>query len=101
MRTFQIRNNDGKLIAFEIENLLVGRQRATKIVEQIPNILITKKPKRFLSWCREEVFCEFQLNGIDFEIAEPFGDNSRYWISGKNSGWCPELEVIEHAFMNA
>jgi hypothetical protein len=101
MQTFPILNPEGKLHAFEIENLLVGRLGATNIVKLIPSVRLIKKPKKFLSWWREDIFCEFELNGVHFIIEEPFGDNSRYWIGGKNPGWCSELEIIEQAFKSA
>lgn len=90
------------LHAFEIDNFKVSRKLAAKIAEGIPNSKIIKHPKRFLSWFREEVFCKFEINGIRFQIDEPYGDNSRYWIGKlEEGGFCKELLEVEKAFKNA
>lgn len=99
MKIYPIEDKQGKLHAFEIENRKVSRSRATKVVKGIPGVILLREPKRFLSWFREEVFCEFQVNGVTFQIDEPYGDNSRYWIGKKEGGgWCKELELVKQAF---
>jgi hypothetical protein len=98
MKTYPLQNEKGELHAFEIENIWVGREGATAIVERIPGVIVKRRPKKFLSDFREDVFCEFELNGVTFEIEEPFGDNSRYWIGKAGGGWCPEVEIVERAF---
>ncbi len=88
--------------AFEINNINLGRQRAASIAGNIPGVVLHRLPKRFLSWFREECFCEFELNGVMFQIDEPYGDNSRYWIGQiETGGWSKELETIESGFRNA
>ena len=72
----------------------------TRIASNIPGAKILKKPK-VLSWFKEDVFCEFELNNKQFTIEEPFGDNSRYLIGTNPPGNCEELEIIEEAFRNA
>lgn len=102
MKVYPIKNKEGQLHAFEIDNFKVGRSRTTEIVRKIHGAKILRKPKRFLSWFREEVFCEFELNGVVFQIDEPYGDNSRYWIGKKEEGgWCEELETVMGAFQEA
>ena len=61
---------------------------------------------RLLSWRREEVFCEFLLGGARFEIWEPYGDNSRYWIgpAGANAADMrptEEIARVREAFISA
>jgi hypothetical protein len=79
MKTFDIRDPRGRLVAFEVSNTLLGRRGVCRIVAGIPGVTVLRRP-RALSWWREEVFCEFLLGGVRFEIWEPYGDNSRYWI---------------------
>ena len=99
MKIHPIENNEGQLHAFEIANFSVSRSRVAKIVGKIHGAKILRKPRRFFSWFREEVFCEFEINGVVFQIDEPFGDNSRYWIGKKEEGgWCEELEIVMRAF---
>ncbi len=101
MRTYPIENEFGELHAFEIDNFRIGRSGTAKIIEGVPGVVMLRKPKKLLSWFREEVFCEFKLNGVHFQIDEPYGDNSRYWIGQKEvGGWCPELDTIHKAFLN-
>lgn len=84
--------------AFFIENILLGRGGAVEVVKTIPGVTILETPKLF-SWCSQDVFCKFEVNGVPFEIEEPYGDNSLYWV-GKSpeGGSCPELEIIASSF---
>ena len=102
MKTYPLKSKDGKLFAFEVPNYKVSRRRAVKIVNSIPGSKIVRYPKKVFSWFREETFCEFVINGLKFEIWEPFGDNSRYWIGKSGTAVpCNEILVIEEAFKNA
>lgn len=83
---FDLLDEDGRLLAFEVENAGLDRRGVCRIVGAIPGARITRRPK-FLSWLREEVFCEFLVDGKKFIAWEPFGDNSRYWI-GPGSTEC-------------
>jgi hypothetical protein len=70
MKIDEILNDNMALHAFTVDNLFVGRKGATDIVKSIPDALITKYPKRW-SWLGEDVFCLFEVNGVQFEIEEP------------------------------
>ena len=100
MKTYPIENEDGQLNAFEIDNLLIGRQGVVRIVERIPEAVIIQRPK-LLSWLREDVFCRLEVGQQAFTVEEPFGDNSRYLVGAEPPGWCPQLEVVEKAFREA
>lgn len=100
MKTYPLCDENGKLHAFEIGNLFNGRKRVTRIVSNIPNTLILKRPK-LLSWFNEDIFCEFYFKNKSFTIEEPFGDHSRYLIGANPPGYCEELEIIEEVFRNA
>jgi hypothetical protein len=65
----------------------------TRALERVQGVTIVRRP-RFLSWLREEVFCEFELGGARYEVWEPFGDNSRYWVGPADSVWRPETERL-------
>jgi len=58
-------------------------------------ILKTPTP---LSSIREEVFCEFEIQGQIFIAWEPFGDNSRYWIGPEPTAFCEQLATVRKAF---
>src|SRR5262245_34019463 len=86
LKLYEIRDDQNRVIAFEISNLFISRRRVCRVVERIAGARITTRPK-FLSWSRQDVFCEFELDGASFQIEEPYGDNSRYWVGRKPPGW--------------
>jgi hypothetical protein len=98
VKVHDIRDPTGGLLAFEIDNFYVGRYSVVGIVEGIQGARITRRPKRLLSWFREDSFCEFEVNGVAFEALEPFGDNSRYWIGPIESRVAPETERVREIF---
>ena len=105
MKIYEIRDHDGRLFAFEVNNTLLGRRAACRIARGIPGAQVVRQPQ-LLSWWREDVFCEFVIGTSRFEIWEPFGDNSRYWIgpAGVNAGDMQpteEILLIRQAFAEA
>ena len=79
MRVHGLHDEAGDLYAFEVSMPLGGRRAVTAVIRKLPRAKLVRTPK-VLSWFREDSFCEFELSGTRFEILEPFGDNSRYWI---------------------
>jgi hypothetical protein len=100
VKIFDLSDPAGHVYAFEVSNGLLGRRRACAIAAQIPGARMLRRP-RLLSWLREDVFCEFKLGGVRFEINEPFGDNSRYWVGPVPTRPVPELGVVRTAFAAA
>ena len=98
MKTYPEYTDDNRLHSFEIENLFCGRKKATKIIEGIPGVKIVRRPKVIFSWFLEDVFCEFELDGIYFKVDEPFGDNSRYWIGSAQKEDSGPIEKVLEAF---
>ena len=101
MKTYPIGESDEGMHAFEVDNFKIGRKGAVRIVKTIPGVKVIRLPKRWFSWFREEEFCEFEVDGVRFEISEPYCDNSRYWI-GKSptGGQCEQLNFVHKAFAN-
>lgn len=97
METYELLDEDGRVLAFEVNNAGLGRKGVCRVVETIPGAQITRRPK-FLSWFREEVFCEFSVGGKTFVAWEPFGDNSRYWIGPEPTKWLAETRSVRDAF---
>ena len=100
MRVHDLKDEKGRVFAFEVANTVIGRGGACAIVNRIPGSKILHAPT-FGSWLREEQFCEFEVNGRRFVIWEPFGDNSRYWIGTEPPIWCEELGEVRQAFLGA
>jgi hypothetical protein len=98
MKTFDLRDQEGRLCAFEVHNALLGGRGLLAVVKTIPSVTITRKPLLLFSWFREEDSCEFTIGDRLFVAWEPFGDNSRYWIGPKLPGSCAELQLVRDAF---
>lgn len=96
MRVYDIHDKEGRAFAFEVSNFLNWRWGIIRIVSKIPGARITWRPS--LSLYSPDVFCKFEINGIAFEVWEPFGDNSRYWIGPEPARWVPEIENVREAF---
>ncbi len=102
MKVYPIRNSEGLLHALEIDVTIFGRRKVLKVVKTLEGVNIIREPKIFLSWFREESFCEFSINNVLFEVQEPFGDNSRYLISSKHQpGERKELQLVAEVFARA
>ena len=100
MKVFDLADENGISFAFEVRNALLGRRGLCTVVSRIPGVRITMRPA-FWSWFREEEFCRFEVDGIQFVAWEPFGDNSRYWIGPDPPRPIPQLAVVRAAFAQA
>ena len=97
MRVYDLHDDDGRIFAFEVNNFLNWRLGIIRIIAKIPGARITWRPS--LSWFSPEVFCRFEIDGIEFEAWEPFGDNSRYWIGPNPARWVPQIDMVRDSFV--
>jgi hypothetical protein len=104
MTTYDLTDEQGRIFAFEIENSLIGRGGVVGVATLIPGSTVKRTPV-FLSWFREDSFCEFEVDGELYIAEETFGDNSRYWIGPKNvteaNRWRAQTEKVRKAFSDA
>jgi hypothetical protein len=100
MRVYDLRDQEGRVFAFEVKNLFFDRSGVCRIVSTIPGARIIRRPK-VLSWFREEVFCEFELGEVRFVAWEPFGDSDTYWIGPEPTRWVPQIERVREALIQA
>jgi hypothetical protein len=95
MKVYDLHDKEGRVFAFEIENVVIGRQGVCHVVSRIPGTTLLRRPVRFLSWFRESTFCEFELEGVRFAADEGlWGDDSRYWVGAEPSRWVPQLQAV-------
>lgn len=47
VKVYDIKDKEGRIFVFEIENLFVPRHHVCKIVKAIPNVRIKKTPRFF------------------------------------------------------
>jgi len=97
MRTRRMHNADGQLTGFEIGNALITRLGVLRILERIPGVVITKRPRWWRSW-EDDDFVHFTLNGHTFLAIEPFGDNDCYWIVAEDTFDIPEIDFVRREF---
>ena len=95
MRIFDLEDKQGKLVAFEVRNILLSRRAACKIAKTVPGSKLLERPKLFRS---KSDFCKFQVGSRTFIIEEPWNDNSRYWIGPEPTEPCSEILPVREAF---
>jgi len=79
MKTYPLRNENGDFAAFEISNAcFISSGAVARYLDRCPGVSVTKVRRRFDSG--NEIHVQFSFKGETFEVWEPFGDNSRYWI---------------------
>ncbi len=91
MRTFQLHNDDGKSIGFEISNSFLSSGGIAKFIHRIKGCEIVGKQRWFSA---NEVHVRFSFSGKRFIVWEPFGDNSRLWV-GPQDGETVTPETID------
>ena len=100
MRTYDIRDDQNRVFAFEIDNWRIGRRGVCRVVRSIPGATLVRAPK-LLSWFRESIFCEFLVDGEMFEVEEPYGANRRSWVGPRPPRWVPQADKVREAFARA
>ncbi|MBS0457649.1 MAG: hypothetical protein JSS44_10005 [Proteobacteria bacterium] len=98
MRVFDVSPSARGPLAIEISSAL-GRRRAARVVEAIPGAHIKRRPK-LIARLDQEVFCEFELEGQQFNIWEPHGSSGRYWIGPSSGKKTPVLLRVRQAFID-
>jgi len=100
MDIYDLRDAEGRIVAFEVENSSLGRHGACRVADKIPRARLLRRQRHF-AWSGRDDFCEFELDGITFVIEEPFGDNSRYWVGPKPPEFVPQITVVRDFFARA
>jgi hypothetical protein len=98
MQVYDLNDKNDQVFAFEVNNTSLGRSVVVEIIQALHNVKIISRPKA-LSWLREDVFCEFEVAGCLFQVLEPFGDSSRYWIGPKDNQRHPQIDTIRELFL--
>ena len=98
MKVTECHNKLGQLTSFEVSNTFLFRYPAYLLVKKIPGVVVKQKPNLFLSIFGPDVFCIFSIGDKSFELEEPFGDNSVYWVSESPARPSPELDLIRSHF---
>jgi hypothetical protein len=97
MKIHEGRDAEGRLIYFEVPNVLLSRRAASRLVARVPGVSILSWPS-YWPFGVDDVFCKFDLDGKHFELWEPFGDNSRFHIAATPLEPCTALHQLRETF---
>lgn len=101
MTIYDLKDDAGRVFAFEVDNSVLGRRGLCRVVSGIPGATLLREPVKHFSWFRESTFCEFELDGVRFSADEgPWGDDSRYWIGPDPPRFVPQVRVVRQAFVD-
>ena len=99
MKTHIAKEDNGYLIAFEIEAIYYSRNAIAEILKATRGVSAVQFGGRFGS--NNDVRLMFNFLNSSFIVWEPYGDNSRYWIGPKESSQKPiDIRIVELAFIN-
>ena len=105
MKTYDLKDKDGRVFAFEVSNFLLTRGGLCCLISRVSGCRVTRRPTPFMRWAaqEDEQFCEFEVDGVLFVAWEPWGDNSRFWVGPKAKveeapQWCPMVDRVRDAF---
>jgi hypothetical protein len=95
VKIYDIRDDGGRLLAFEIDNALVQPRGIERLVRTLPEAVVApcEKGARI-----DGERYRFEVSGTTFIVWEPFGDNSRFWVGPEPTTFTPTTAVVRAAF---
>ena len=79
MKTYPLQNERGETYAFEMPNSwFLSSRGVARYFSRCPGVTISRVRRLFA--LDDEIHVEFEFSGESFQVWEPYGDNSRYWI---------------------
>ncbi len=98
MRTYPLTDDSGAIYAFEVGNAFLSPREVARLVRASLGASITAGPQGYTS--ANDMRLRFHYAGTEFEVIEPFGDNSRYWIgpAGDKPTRVPEIDDLLEMF---
>jgi hypothetical protein len=97
MKTYEGLDAQGHAAYFEVPNAMLSRRAACKIVSRVPGVSVTTWPNVW-PFGSNDVFCKFELDGKQFELWEPYGDNGRFHVAANPLEPCDALQHLRSAF---
>lgn len=93
MKVIRNLDNENRVHGFSVSNTFLTRWGALQIVKRIPGVEVLERPRLLGDW----TFCRFTLDGIEFSIDEPFGDNSMFDVTAERAD-SPAIERVAQVF---
>ena len=90
MRTYPLQAS-GALHAFEVSNVWLQPRAIARLV-RTQGADVTFRRRLFRSG---DIHLKFNFKGKEFQVVEPFGDNSRYWIGPAGDSPAPSAEISD------
>jgi len=81
MKTYRLKTDQGVCIGFEISNDFLGSGAIARFINRVPDCEVITKRKMFSG---SEVHVVFIYKDKEFQVWEPFGDNSRLHIGSES-----------------
>jgi hypothetical protein len=99
LRTYPLTDDSGAIYAFEVGNAFLSPREIARLVKSSLGASITAGPQGFAS--ADDMRLRFHYAGTEFEVFEPFGDNSRYWVgpAGEKPIRVPEIDKLHNIFL--
>jgi hypothetical protein len=94
MRTYPLKDS-GALRGFEVSNAWLHTRAIARFVSSI-GAQVRFQRRLFGAG---DVHLKFQYKGREFQVVEPFGDNSRYWIVPVEASPSGEVADLHDAFV--
>lgn len=91
MRTYEVPDQDGRLVGFEVDNVLIGPAQSAALLRGVAGVSAVEQRKLFSRF--SDVHVRFEYHGVPYVVCEPFGDNSRYWIGPTNPQGAPQAQI--------
>lgn len=97
MKTFPATDErTGHTVAFEIENAYISPSTVADVLSRVKGVSDIRRRRPFSE--RYHIHLRFRYRNAECAMSEPFGDNSRYWISQQDSEELIDIGDIEQAF---
>jgi len=94
VKTYPLQNGQGGLNAFEISNwCFPSAGSVARFFARCPGVEL--RQVRGLLRKNEEVYVQFELDGVLFDIWKAYGDGSRFWIGPTDRGSRSESAVAQ------
>ena len=107
MKTYGLRDDQGRLYAFEVPYSLLGRRDICKVIRAIPGAKLVREPRPWWFPTMYSELCEFQFEGVTFVVKDPGSSQRlvsfqrRFWIGPKALRWEGGIVRVKEAFDRA
>ena len=96
MKIHIIQNDNGDDFAFELDSVYIKKKKVAELLSGIDQVTDVKVRQSFSS--PSDVHINFQYQGDEFMVWEPFADSSRYWIGPEGKTCQLDIRALKSVF---